>query len=67
MVVLRLAISTGLISWAKRIGYDANDKANGIYHYNGFVYITGESDSTGYTNAKTDIQLYKLADTTGTM
>lgn len=65
MFVIRLTISTGLISWAKRIGYDNNDEAMGIYHYNGYVYVTGSSDSTGWTNAKTDIQLIKMDSTTG--
>eukprot|EP00347_Sterkiella_histriomuscorum_P002714 403367090 len=65
MFVLKFSIATGLITWARRIGYDNNDKANGITHNNGFVYVVGESDSTGYTNAKTDIMLIKLDQATG--
>lgn len=60
MFVIKFTIATGLISWARRIGYDNNDKANGIFHKNGFVYVVGESDSTGWTNSKTDIMLIKM-------
>ena len=63
MFVIKFAISTGLITRAKRLGADNNDKANGIFHKNGFVYIVGESDSTGWTSSKTDMTFLKLDST----
>lgn len=65
MFVIKFVISTGLISWARRIGYDNNDKANSVFHQNGYVYLTGESDSTGWTTSKTDIISIKLDASTG--
>jgi len=32
MFVIRFVVSTGLISWGRRIGYDNNDKGNSIFH-----------------------------------
>lgn len=49
MFILKLSVTNGLISWGKRLGGDANDKANGITYFNGFVYVVGESDSTGWS------------------
>lgn len=60
MFIVKFVISTGLISWAKKVGSDNNDKANGIYHRNGYVYVVGESDSTGWSNSKTDMIFIKL-------
>ena len=65
MFILKLSVTNGLISWGKRLGGDANDKANGIAYYNGFVYVVGESDSTGWSLAgKTDMIYAKLDSST---
>jgi hypothetical protein len=48
------------LSWAKRIGGDNNDKANGLTVYNGDLFLVGESDSTGWSFAKTDMIYIKI-------
>lgn len=67
MFIIRFVISTGLISWARRFGYDNNDKANAVYHRGSYVYVVGESDSTGWTTSKTDMIFLKLDSSTGTI
>lgn len=60
MVILKVAADTGVLSWAKRVGSIANDKANGIGIFQGYLYVVGESDSPGWTSAKTDMTFLKL-------
>lgn len=48
MFVLKMSATNGVISWGRRFGGDANDKANGIAFFNSFVYVVGESDSTNW-------------------
>lgn len=67
MFIIRFVISTGLINWARRYGFDNNDKANGVFSRGSFVYVVGESDSTGWTSSKTDMVLLKLDSSTGTL
>ena len=65
MFVIKVVITTGLVSWGRRYGFDNNDKANGLAHAAGFVYLVGESDSTGWTSAKTDMIFMKIDEATG--
>lgn len=64
MFVIKFVISTGLVQWARRFGFDNNDKANSLFQKGGFLYVVGESDSTGWTSSKTDIVFLKLDSTT---
>ena len=65
MFIVKFVAATGLVSWARRYGYDGNDLANGIAYYNGFIYLAGQSDSTGWTSSKTDMVFIQVAETTG--
>lgn len=64
MFVLRCYVNSGLVQWGKRFGFDKNDKANGIFQSSGFLYVVGESDSTGWTSSKTDMIFLKMASDT---
>lgn len=55
MFIIQITASAGAIGWVKRIGSSNNDKANGVVYYQKLLYVVGESDSPGWTSAKTDM------------
>lgn len=60
MLVLKVNANTGVLVWARRIGSQNNDKANGITFFNGNLYIVGDSDSVGWTISRTDMTFIKI-------
>jgi DNA-binding beta-propeller fold protein YncE len=55
MFILKISVATNLLTWAKRFGSTSIDRAHGVTWYNDYVYLVGESDSPGWTSAKTDM------------
>jgi hypothetical protein len=41
MILVKFVVSTGLVAWARRYGFNNNDYANGVFATGGFVYLAG--------------------------
>ena len=66
MFVLKFGID-GTLKWSVRLGGATVDKANTIFYYSNYVYIGGESDSTGWSSANTDMIFARLKSSDGSL